>query len=104
MKVKANREGSAIIIEAEGRKVLIGLTPFGLVCTDGENNAVDFEEIGALNEELIINEFGEDKAEYIGTCLGIVMTQIRAQLEAMNEYSDDCIDVDGEEVNRHYLE
>lgn len=103
MKVKANRNGTCVIIEAEGRKVLIGLTPFGLVCTDGNNSSVDFEEIGELNEDLIINEFGEERAEYIGTCLGIVMTQIRAQLEAMNEH-DDCIDVNGEEVNRHYLE
>ena len=69
--------------------------------TDGSHESVEFEPIFEnLSEDLIIREFGVEKAEFIGTCLGIVMSQIQAQIEEM----DDTIDVDGEEVERYYLE
>lgn len=101
MKIKANENGSVIIVEAEGKKVIIGQTPFGTMCTDGSHESVEFEPIFEnLSEDLIIREFGVEKAEFIGTCLGIVMSQIQAQIEEM----DDTIDVDGEEVERYYLE
>ena len=106
MKIKANKDGSIIVVESEGRKVLIGQTPLGTMATDGTNDSVEFEPIfdPHLNAEFLVREFGEEKAEYIGRCFGIVVAQIQAAMEQIDEYDDDTIEVRGESRDDLYLE
>lgn len=94
MHVKATQDAKCVIIESGDEKVIIAQTPFGVMVSGEEGNDIQFTPIEEVNEELLISEFGAETAEKIGTCLGIVMSQIAEQIQEM----EDTIDVDGEEV------
>ena len=95
MNVKATQDAKVVIIESGNEKVMVAQTPFGTMVTGEEDGNITFTPIHEVNEELLISEFGAETAQKIGTCLGIVMQEIAAQLEAM----DEIIDVDGNEVD-----
>lgn len=95
MNVKATQDAKVVIIESGNEKVMVAQTPFGTMVTGEEDGNITFTPIHEVNEELLTSEFGAETAQKIGTCLGIVMQEIAAQLEAM----DETIDVDGEEVD-----
>ena len=108
VKIKGNANGNIVVIEAEGKKVLVGVTPIGVMVTDGTEEPVSLEPVmeDELSIDFLLQEFGPEKTEHIYKCFGFVKEEFLKAMQSIENELDDgnTINVHGESRDDMYLE
>lgn len=85
MNIKMTEDAQTIIFENGEEKIMVAQTMFGTIVTGKESDNTTFETIDEVNEEFLINEFGEETAQKILQNTQMIAEVIKEVIKSMEE-------------------
>ena len=81
-------DAQTIIFENGEEKIMVAQTMFGTIITGNESDDTTFETIDEVNEEFLINEFGEETAQEILRNTAMVAEAIKEVIRSIEESNE----------------